>query len=106
MEVTTMKWRGAEVHCLFTGGQYVFTNSFFGLLAVAERSDEDSNLFTIIYGNKNTAGGSLGGDVCAILAERFIRKNEQRYLQKVVTFKRKNEDLRIYYIDCKAKRFN
>ena len=93
------------MHCLFTGGQYVFTNSSFGLLAIAERSENDNDLFTIIYGNENTAGGSLGGDVCVKMAERFISKNEQRYLQKVVTFERKKEDLRKYYIDCKAKRF-
>ena len=93
------------MHCLFTGERYVFMNSFFGLLAVAERSDEDGNLFTIIYGNEHAAGGSLGGDVCAILAERFIRKNEQRYLQKVVTFERKKEDLHKYYVDCEVKRF-
>lgn len=100
-----MKWRDAEVHCLFTGYQYIFQNNFWGILAVAERDEENNDHFTVIYGNENLNGCSLGGDVCARLAERFIGKNEQRYLQKVVTFGREKKDLRRWYVDCNAKEF-
>lgn len=93
------------MHCLFTGSQYVFQNNYWGVLAVADRHEEDSDKFTVRYGNENLVGCSLGGDVCALLAERFIKKSEQRYLQKVVTFERKKEDLRRWYIDGKALPF-
>ena len=104
MEITTMKWRGAEVHCLFTGNQYVFYNNFFGILAIADR-DEMNETFTVRYGNENLNGCSLGGDVCALLAERFIRKNESRYISSETSFERKREDLRKWYIESKSLPF-
>ena len=93
-----MKWRGAEVHCLFTGYQYVFYNNYWGILAVADRDETNRKAFTVRYGNKHLDGCSLGGDVCALLAERFIRKNESRY----ISFERKREDLRKWYIESKS----
>lgn len=47
-------------------------------------------------------GCSLGGDVCALLAERFIRKNESRYISMEISFERKREDLRKWYIESKS----
>lgn len=93
------------MHCLFTGYQYIFLNKFWGILAVADRSAANEKAFTVLYGNENLAGCTLGGDVCALLAERFIRKNEQRYISCEVTFERKLEDLRKWYIDAKALSF-
>lgn len=48
---------------------------------------------------------SLGGDVCALLAERFIRKNESRYISREISFERKREDLRKWYIESKSLPF-
>ena len=101
MEVTKLKWRNAEVYCLFTGPEYIFTNQHFGILATARRSvGRDS--FVVYYGNERTAGGSLGGDGCAKLSERFIRKNENRYASHTITFERHKKDLRAWSINCQT----
>lgn len=101
MEITKLKWHGAEVYGLFTGPEYIFTNQYFGILAVARRSvSRDS--FVVYYGNERTAGGSLGGDVCAELAERFIRKNENRYANHTIAFERCKKDLHAWLINCQA----
>lgn len=105
MEITTMKWRGVEVHCLFTGKQYVFHNNYWGILAVADRDETNEKVFTVRYGNEGLTGCSLGGDVCALLAERFIRKNESRYISREISFERKREDLRKWYIESKSLPF-
>lgn len=105
MEITTMKWRGAEVHCLFTGYQYVFYNNYWGILAIADRDDANKNAFTVRYGNEKLTGCSLCGDVCALLAERFIRKDESRYISREISFERKREDLRKWYIESKSLPF-
>ena len=105
MEITTMKWRGAEVHCLFTGYQYFFHNNFYGILVVADRDETNERAFTVRYGNENLVGSSLGGDVCALLAERFIKKNESRYISREISFERKREDLRKWYIESKSLPF-
>ena len=105
MEITTMKWRGAEVHCLFTGYQYVFHSNFWGILAVADRDETNEKAFTVRYGNGNLNGCSLGGDVCALLAERFIKKNESRYISREISFERKREDLHKWYIESKSLPF-
>lgn len=93
------------MHCLFTGVQYVFHNNSWGVLAVADRDETNEKAFTVRYGNENLNGCSLGGDVCALLAERFIRKNESRYISREVLFERKSEDLRKWYVDSKALPF-
>lgn len=88
------------MHCLFTGDQYIFQNNFWGILAVADRVNE--KLFTVWYGNEELSGCSLGGEVCALLAERFIRKNESRYISCDTSFQRKRVDLRKWHIECKS----
>lgn len=89
------------MHCLFTGYQYVFYNNYCGILAVADRDETNENVLTVRYGNEYLSGCSLGGYVCASLAERFIRKNESRY----ISFERKREDLRKWYIESKSLPF-
>lgn len=104
MEVTKLKWRNTEVYCLFTGPEYIFTNQYFGILAIARRSvSRDS--FVVYYGNERTAGSSLGGDVCAELAERFIRKNENRYISHAIAFERHKKDLRAWSINCQTYQY-
>lgn len=100
-----MKWRGSEVHCLFTGYHYFFYNNFWGVLAIADRDETNKKAFTVRYGNEKLRGRSLGGDVCALLAERFIRNNESRYISREISFERKREDLSKLYIECKSLPF-
>ena len=100
-----MRWGGAEVHCLVTGDEYVFYNNFWGILAVADRDEMNEKAFTVRYGNENLNGCSLGGDVCALLSERFIKKNESRYISREISFERKREDLRKWYIESKSLPF-
>lgn len=76
-----------------------------GVLAVADRDETNKNAFTVRYGNEKLNGCSLGGYVCALLAERFIRKTESRYISKETSFERKREDLRKWYIESKLLPF-
>ena len=36
MLVETLKWRNNKVLAIFTGKQYIFTNEYYGILAVAK----------------------------------------------------------------------
>ena len=74
-------------------------------MAIADRCETSEKAFTVRYGNENLNGCSLGGDVCALLAERFIRKNESRYISRDTSFERKREDLRKWYIESKSLPF-
>ena len=38
MEIYKIKRKGYEVNVIFTGKQYIFHNSYFGILAVATRN--------------------------------------------------------------------
>lgn len=107
MEIYKIKRSGCEINVLFTGEQYIFQNSFFGLLAVATRkgySENDIDTFTLEYGNENTLGGSLGGSVCETMAKRFIKQCESRYVERDTKFSIVKVDInKKYYIDIKAK---
>lgn len=74
-------------------------------MAVADRDETNDKAFTVRYGNEKLNGYTLGGDVCALLAERFIRKNESRYISREISFERKREDLRKWYIESKSLPF-
>ena len=107
MLVETLKWRNSKVLAIFTGKQYIFTNEFYGILAVATRKgfekDEESS-FTLEYGNKHTIGGSIGGSVVCSLAKRFIKKFENRYVARDITFDVVEVEVDDkYYIECGTK---
>lgn len=106
MEIYKIKRNNCEVNVIFTGAQYIFHNSFYGLLAVADRkgySDDVRNHFIVRYGNENTIGGSFAGDYCLSMAKSFIKRNESLYVNVKTTFEEVKEDINhIYYIDCKA----
>lgn len=94
MRVFTTKFRGAEVNVIFNGSHYYFLNSYYGILAIAERDYGKTTTnggvcktaFTVTIGNHHTVGGSLGGSVVAMLAKKFIRKAEQVYTSVDVEF--------------------
>ena len=107
MLVETLKWRDSKVLAIFTGKQYIFTNEYYGILAVANRKgfckDEEKS-FTLEYGNKHTLGGSLGGSVVCGLAKSFIKKFENKYVARDITFDVVNVDVNDkYYIECETK---
>lgn len=107
MEITKIKRNGCEVNVIFTGEQYIFHNAYYGILAVGQRKGykkEDTNHFTIYYGNHQTLGGSFGGKYCLTMAKSFIKKNESRYVQVDTTFDEVQEDLDAWWMDFKAKR--
>lgn len=87
MRVFTTKFRGSEVNVIFNGSHYYFLNSYYGILAIAERDYGKTTTnggvcktaFTVTIGNHHTVGGQLGGSVVAVLAKQFIRKAEQVY---------------------------
>lgn len=107
MEITKIKRNGCEVNVIFTGKQYIFHNAFYGILAVAERkgySKEDTNHFTVYYGNHQTSGGSFAGTYCLSMAKSFIKQNESKYVQVNTTFDEVQEDLDTWWMDFEAKR--
>ena len=107
MLVETLKWRDSKVLAIFTGKQYIFTNEYYGILAVANRKgfckDEEKS-FTLEYGNKNTLGGSLADSVICSLVKSFIKKFENKYVARDITFDVVNVDVNDkYYIECETK---
>ena len=107
MLVETSKWRNSKVLAIFTGKQYIFTNEYYGILAVATRKgfgkDEEKS-FTLEYGNKHTLGGSLVGSVVCSLAKRFIKKFEKKYVSRDITVDVVEVEVNDkYYIECETK---
>lgn len=86
--INTISRLGIEMQVIFTGAQYIFINSFYGVLAIANRTKWDSEAasFDIATENYYTAGGRLGGGVMDEIAAAYIRKAEQRYITKEVEF--------------------
>ena len=103
MEIYKTKIAGSEVSVIFTGKNYFFHNSFFGYLAIAERTEgsyerigvADDNLqeFVLHIGNAHTIGGHMPDGVVRTAAERFIRKNENKYVPVACKFDEKKCDL-------------
>lgn len=107
MEITKIKRNECEVNVIFTGAQYIFHNAFYGILAVAERKGykpEDTNHFTVYYGNHQILGGSFAGTYCLTMAKSFIKRNESKYVEVNTTFDEVQEDLDTWWMDFKAKR--
>lgn len=107
MEIYKIERQGREVNVLFTGKQYIFQNSYYGILAVATRKgykDEDMNTFTLEYGNDNTTGGSFDGDYCATMAKRVINKLESLYSKREIHYDIVQVDVnKKYFIDIQAR---
>lgn len=92
MTISTINSRSYEINVIFTGSHYYFHSAFAGIVAVAARkgyaTDEERDTFILRAGNRHLCGGSLGGSVIFSVAERFIRKNENKYVDHVVSFER------------------
>ena len=106
MEITTIKARAYQINVIFTGRHYFFHSPFAGVVAVAERkgyaTDEDRDTFVLKAGNRHLVGGSLGGSVMFSVAEKFIRKNENKYVEHVTHFERVEFDGADYNLSVSA----
>lgn len=109
MEITTIKARAYQINVIFTGSHYFFHSPFAGVVAVAERkgyaADEDRDTFVLKAGNRHLVGGSLGGSVMFSVAEKFIRKSENKYVEHVVNFERVEFDGADYNLSVSADRY-
>lgn len=108
MEIKHITRHGTRIDVLFTGGEYVFTSEWYGVLAVAKRkgyaTDEEHNTFTISYGNKIAVGcSSLGGKTCYEIAKQYISKEERVYIaDKKLAFTAAEEDTSLYALDLRV----
>lgn len=86
MEILTTKLKGATVNVIFTGSNYYFYNSFFGIFGVATRVSNAGELedkkFNLLVGNEHTSGSS---SFCNYSIERcmksVISKQENMYVK-------------------------
>ena len=101
MEITVISSRGYQINVIFVGSHYYFHSPFAGVVAIAERSGEyeiGKSHFILRAGNDHLTGGSLGGSVLFSVAEKFIKKNECKYIDTVCTFDRVQFDGSKHYI--------
>lgn len=103
MEISKIKIAGHPVDVLFTGSQYIFNSSFFGVICVANRTSYDSPEFEIMAGNSHCLGGSLTDSAVFNAAKKFIMKSENRYITQDVKFTEKSEDLNEWSISIEAR---
>lgn len=102
MEISTISARGYQINVIFVGSHYYFHSPFAGVVAIAERSGDYETgkaHFILKAGNDHLSGGSLGGSVIFSVAEKFIKKCECKYIDKVCTFDRIPFDGSRYRID-------
>ncbi|MBQ1570164.1 MAG: hypothetical protein IIZ78_03480, partial [Clostridiales bacterium] len=102
MEFTRTKIKGHEVTVIFTGSKYFFHSHYYGLLAIAERTAQDTDAgtaaFTIRIGNSHTIGGFMGADDILPSIKRFITRCENQFISKRITYTRVDEDLNKIYL--------
>lgn len=109
MEVSTFTTRGYQINVIFTGSHYFFHSPYAGVIAIAERkgyaTDKERDTFILKAGNSHLVGGSLGGSVMFGVAERFIRRNENKYVEHTTYFEREEFKGENYRIDVTASRY-
>ena len=112
MMISKITVAGHKVNVIFTGMQYIFHDSFLGLLAVAERVDSREEetggqvaRFILSVDNYNTLGSSPNIKTIIPAAKRYITKNENKYIHTVVEYDvRDAGDINaLYYIDCTVR---
>lgn len=101
MEISKTKLYDGVCHVIFTGPNYFFFSPFYGYIAIAERSLESiGNIGTrednlqefVIYSGSTRFPDGIEKDWFE-LAERFIKKNEQKFLPTACKFERKVVDM-------------
>ena len=96
MEITKIKIAGCEVNMIFTGGQYIFSNDWYGVIGVATRKgfyaySEDKHTFDIKAGTENTVGGSVNRSSIVTAMKRHITKSENKYKEHTTFFEDSGE---------------
>ena len=109
MEISVINSRGYQINVIFTGSHYFFHSPYAGVVAVAERkgyeTEQDRDTFVLMAGNRHLIGGSLGGSVMFSVAEKFIRKNENKYVEHVTHFERVDFDGADYNMQVSASHY-
>lgn len=87
--INTISRKGIEMQVIFTGAQYIFTNRYYGVLAVATRTnkwDDEAKSFDIAAEDYHTVGGRLTGGAMEAIAAAYIRNAEQEFTPCEVNF--------------------
>lgn len=79
-----------KTNVVFVGTSYFFHSNFFGLLAVAERDENNDYQFTISVGNRYTIGGRV---IASKVYKAVCKFLEKQYNNKEMVFTRKDIDL-------------
>ena len=96
MEITKIKIAGCEADMIFTGGQYIFWNDYYGVVGLATRKgydEPDNHTFVIKAGTENTVGGSVNRSSIITAMKRYISKSENRYIVRNTLFEDSGETL-------------
>ena len=109
MEFGTIKRNGYEFNVVFNGSHYYFFNSYCGLVCIASRDydktdvNEHTTFFTLYVGNDNLVGGSITDDVMVSIAKKYINKNENRYMPTEVGYEAEKAPLHNFSLKCEAE---
>lgn len=89
MEITRIHIGGSEVNVIFTGEQYIFHNTFFGVIAVANRDynpNPEYKNFSVDIDNYRTIGSKCNFHTIAKAVIRYITREENRNVE-TITYK-------------------
>lgn len=109
MEVDKIKIKGSVVNVIYNG-TYYFINNFYGILAIAERMDEDREKGTvdieIRIGNARTLGSRMQTHSILPSIKRVITKSENQFIEKKVNYNVVEEDLNKTYLTIEEHKCN
>lgn len=111
MEVKYIKMNGIAVSVIFTGNKYYFLNSFYGIIAIAERDLDYQRQtkfeagvchhehFNVRMGNCHLQGDKLGDDAPMRYVKKHINAEEGKYLKAYCKYDYVPEDLNKVILD-------
>jgi hypothetical protein len=109
MEISRVKIKGSDVNVVYNG-TYYFIDTFYGILAIAERTDEDREKGTIDIkiriGNTRTLGGRMQTYSILPSIKKFLTKSENRFIEKKVNYNVVDEDLNKTYLTIEEHKCN
>lgn len=106
------KFKGSEVSVIYTGSHYYFHNSYYGVIAIAERDYEKTTYgwdkehkthFNLSIGNVHCVGGSWHNGAIECMVRKFINKNDQKHGKVAITYDVYEVDLNKGYLTCEFK---
>lgn len=101
METGQIKINGDAITVIFTGEKYYFHSNYWGIVGIATRVSDLSELhnkkFSLIAGTKGTSRSKYIYGM-----KRYIRKAEQKYVACNVDFDDTNEYCN-HYLDIECK---